>query len=91
VRTIRLLWLVGGLAAACVGVGCDDGDGCDAICAKQEACQDDAPDAATCIDICRELVDGDADFAEAVDEQADCYEDATCEEIAGGRCRYDAS
>jgi hypothetical protein len=75
------------VATAC---GCGGDEPCAIVCAKNVECQDDAPSEDECLALCEDL-SGDERYAEALEEQADCYEDASCQEIAGGSCNPDYS
>ena len=77
-------WVVALAVPALVGCGGDDG--CETICRRAVECQKDTPTEAECVSICKKQYDADSDYADAVDEQADCYDDATCAEIQQGGC-----
>lgn len=60
-------------------------DNCNVFCDASARCQAGAPDKATCMNICREQ-GKNAAYAEAIALQAECYETATCDQIASGTC-----
>ncbi len=60
-------------------------DNCSIFCDASTRCQAGAPDKAACMNICREQAKNAA-FAEAIALQAECYETATCDQIASGSC-----
>lgn len=72
-----------GLLAA--GCGNSTEDNCAIFCEKSVTCQTGATDQATCESICLKEA-AQEEFADAIDEQADCYEESTCDEIATGLC-----
>lgn len=71
-------------------VGCGGDDDCEIVCDKNVECQVDSPGRQACLDLCEELSE-DAGYAEALEQQADCYEDATCDEISSGGCTPEVS
>lgn len=79
---VALLALSLGLGVA--GCGNSTEDICTSRCEKSVTCQT-ATDQATCLSICLKQAEDEA-YAEAINEQADCYEEATCDEIESGRC-----
>lgn len=79
------------VAAMTMAAGCGgEGGGCDVVCAKNVECQADAPPEAECTSICEEL-SKDEGYAEAIEEQAECYEGRTCASIDSGACNPDFS
>lgn len=60
-------------------------DNCTIFCDASTRCQPGAPDKATCMNICREQAKNEA-YAEAIALQAECYETASCSQIASGTC-----
>jgi hypothetical protein len=68
------------LGVARVLCGCDGDDDCQVVCDKNVECQVDSPGEDDCIAICEELSE-DQGYADALAEQADCYEDASCDEL----------
>jgi hypothetical protein len=65
--------------------GCAD-DPCEVVCARNAECQPDGPGKDTCNTICRDL-SRDPSYADAVERQADCYEeDWSCFDLATGIC-----
>lgn len=77
-------------AAALVGVfllsGCGDPPGCAEMCARQFECMQDfnvmpLPDQDRCTEDCETLSADDPDYAEAIEERAECFEDEACEAI----------
>jgi hypothetical protein len=80
---VALFALSLGLAAA--GCGNSTEDNCAIFCEKNATCQPDATDQATCMSICQKQAESES-YAEAIDEQADCYEESSCEAIANGFC-----
>jgi hypothetical protein len=76
------------LGLATAGCGDDIGakeDNCAIFCEKSVTCQTGATDQATCTSICLKQAEDEA-FAEAIDEQAECYQESTCADIANGFC-----
>jgi len=72
-----------GLGAA--GCGNSTEDNCAIFCEKSVTCQTGATDQETCMSICQKEAERE-EFADAIDEQADCYEESTCSDIANGFC-----
>jgi hypothetical protein len=70
-------------AAGCGGNSVEDN--CSIFCDKSVSCQTDATDKATCMSICQKQAEDEA-YADAIDLQSECYEDATCDDIANGFC-----
>ncbi len=87
---MRRLAIVGTCLALAVLPGCGGDPGCEAVCAKNAECQAEAPPEADCVAICEEL-SSDQAYADAIEEQASCYEDSTCANIAAGACNPDFS
>jgi hypothetical protein len=81
---VALFALSLGLAAAGCG-GNSTEDNCAIFCEKNVTCQPDATDQATCMSICQKQAESES-YAEAIDEQADCYEKSSCQDIANGVC-----
>lgn len=66
--------------------GCGDDDGCPVVCAKSAECQPEGPGEDACLALCRQQSEDEA-YAEAIELQAECYEEGwTCAELAGGVC-----
>ncbi|MEJ7733849.1 MAG: hypothetical protein WKG00_32225 [Polyangiaceae bacterium] len=82
------VFLVAALAA--IAGGCGGDEPCEVVCARNVECQSDAPSKDECLALCEDL-SGDEGYADALEEQADCYEDASCAEIEGGTCTPDYS
>ena len=80
---VALFTLSLGLAAA--GCGNTVEDNCAIRCEKSVTCQTGATDEATCMSICLKQAEKE-EFADAIDEQADCYEESTCVDIANNAC-----
>jgi len=87
VSTIRV-FLAAALAA--IAGGCGGDEPCQVICARNAECQPDAPSEDECLSLCEDL-SADEIYADALEEQADCYEDASCQSIANGGCAPDYS
>jgi hypothetical protein len=73
------------LGLGVVGCGNSEEDNCTIFCEKSVTCQTGATDQATCMSICLKQAEDEA-YADAINEQADCYEEATCEEIDNQMC-----
>lgn len=70
--------------------GCDGDDDCQIVCDKNVECQADSPGLDECLSICEDLAQ-DEGYAEALEQQAECYEDASCGKIESGGCAADFS
>ncbi len=82
----RIGWLLLLAALASWTAGCGSDDGCDAVCAKNAECQPEGPGEETCLSLCRDLSEDEA-YAEAIEAQADCYDEGySCAELAAGAC-----
>ena len=69
-----------------ITAGCGDDDGCPVVCAKNAECQPEGPGEDACLDLCRQQSEDEA-YAEAIELQAECYEEGwSCAELAGGVC-----
>jgi hypothetical protein len=81
----RMLFIATSLVTLALATGCGSSD-CETVCAKNVECQKEAPAEAACVATCEELSAKKESYADALSEQASCYEDATCEEIAINQC-----
>ena len=70
--------------------GCGDDDPCEVFCARSVECDANAPTEEQCVALCEELSKDQA-YADALEEQVDCYEEESCERIALGGCAPDYS
>ena len=80
-------WLLCGIAA--ILLGCSGSDvGCSELCAKEVQCRQDlgvmVPDEQACVDTCEALAADDPAYADAVEERAECIQEASCEEVVFG-------
>jgi hypothetical protein len=68
------------------GCGTDPAESCAAVCAKNAECQPDGPGEDACQSLCEEQ-SKDERYAEAMELQAECYDEGwSCAELAGGIC-----
>jgi hypothetical protein len=84
----RTVFLMAALVA--IGGGCGGDEPCEVICARNAECQPDAPSEDECLALCEDL-SADQIYADALEEQADCYEEESCQSIANGGCAPDYS
>lgn len=73
------------LSFAAIGCGNSVEDNCAIFCEKSVTCQTGATDQATCESICLKEAEKE-EYADAIDEQSECYEESTCEDIQNGFC-----
>lgn len=71
-------------------VGCGGDEPCEVVCRRNGECSLTAPSNQDCLDLCAELSEDEA-YAEALEEQVDCYEEQSCDFIAAGSCGPDFS
>lgn len=55
-------------------------------CMAQTDCNPDDHDVGECVTTCREFSDKDGDYADAVHDQASCFDSSSCSEIQAGEC-----
>lgn len=92
-RRLFSLSIVSGAFFALIPLGCGQplGD-CQSYCeyrskccAAYEGCTPDKTDIPTCVKTCEDL-SSDPAFASAMQKQAGCFENSTCQEIQNGDC-----
>ena len=84
-KKIGVLGFVIGLSAlGALGCGTSSEDACDIICTKSAECQPGVTKN-ECVTTCKAQAEEEA-TADALIEQSECYEDATCSEISSGGC-----
>lgn len=88
-RTPFALFCALALAVVAGAAGCggdpDSQESCGIFCDKNVACQKDSPGKDACMASCADLAKDEA-YAEALANQSECYEEATCDQIANGEC-----
>lgn len=63
----------------------DPAESCAIFCDRNVECQKDSPGKDVCLASCNDLAQKES-YAEALANQSECYEIATCEEINSGGC-----
>jgi hypothetical protein len=88
---LKMLKTIGSFCAAlalfslgAAGCGTDPEEACETVCSKNAECQPDSSKEA-CLSVCKQQVK-DEPYADAIVEQADCYEDASCSDVTNGTC-----
>jgi hypothetical protein len=84
------LALAAGIALAMPGSGCGEPLGCKFFCQReaecctaQFGCDPDKADIPTCTEACEALAAKDEAYAQAIEDQAACYDGANCAEVNG--------
>lgn len=83
-KTIGSFCAVLVLSLTAAGCGTDPEEACETVCSKNAECQPDSSKDA-CLSVCKQQIK-DEPFADAIVEQADCYEDASCSDVTSGTC-----
>ena len=80
VQSAEMRRTIPGFLVAVVGVlvasGCEgEDDPCRTVCERSATCDPGAPPVESCVALCEQESDADADYAEAIQAKADCLGD----------------